>query len=149
MADAATTLGKAADAARWTAIAEQGAASYTSLFFNNVTGLFRDVECGPDPFAPGAPGAPGALLSAASLPQFRSTAGAARRGWCHDAAVDMTLSVQTAQALPLELELLGNGGSGEAYGEGVASDRQRVGEALANDVLHGSWPGRTTTGLVS
>ena len=57
---------------------------------------------------------------------------------CHNIAVDSEMSVQTAQALPLFLGLPTDS----------AADRKRAGDALANDVLNGTFPGRTTTGLV-
>ena len=50
---------------------------------------------------------------------------------------DGELSVQTAQSLPLFLGL-----------PATQADRKRVGDALANDVMNGTFPGRTTTGLV-
>jgi hypothetical protein len=50
---------------------------------------------------------------------------------------DGELSVQTAQALPLFLGL-----------PPTAADRQRVGDTLAADVMNGTYPGRTTAGLV-
>jgi alpha-L-rhamnosidase len=50
---------------------------------------------------------------------------------------DGELSVQTAQSLPLFLRL-----------PSTVADRKRVGDALANDVMNGTFPGRTTTGLV-
>ena len=65
-------------------------------------------------------------------------AGASNTGPCHNTAVDSELSVQTAQALPLFLGLPADS----------AADRKRAGDAMANDVRTGTFPGRTTTGLV-
>ena len=57
--------------------------------------------------------------------------------WCHNVSRDNDMSVQTAQALPLYLGLPAS-----------PTGRKQVGDALARDVLHGAYPGRTTTGLV-
>ena len=111
MARAAATLGRTADAERYSALAAQGAASFVSLYYDTSDGLFRDIECGSGAVAAATP--------------------------CHNVSKDSELSVQTAQALPLFLGLPPS-----------AAARQRVGDALAADVLNGTFPGRTTTGLV-
>jgi len=60
-----------------------------------------------------------------------------KAGACHNEAIDSEMSVQTAQALALFLGL-----------PAAPAERKRVGDALAADILNGTFPGRTTTGLV-
>jgi alpha-L-rhamnosidase len=113
MATAANRLGFVDDEKKWSEIAERGAQSYNRLYFSSLEGLYKDIEC--------------------------TAIGEKRQGPCHNssATADSELSKQTAQALPLFLNL-----------PRTNDDRERVGKAMADDVLHGTYPGRTTTGLV-
>jgi alpha-L-rhamnosidase len=120
MADAAATLGKTADAQKFTQLASAGAESYNRLYFDRSQGQYKDIECTSDDDP--------RPCHAVSRDGGKATA--------HSAS-DGELSVQTAQCLPLFLGL-----------PTTAADRKRVGDALANDVTHGVYPGRTTTGLV-
>jgi hypothetical protein len=119
MAAAAATLGSAPDAMKWGALADSAAASYERLYFSTLHGRFADIECRD------AAGAAGAAESG-GLKQP-----------CHSNHSNGVMSVQTAQALPLFLGL-----------PLAAEGKQRAGDALAADVLHGVYPGRTDTGLV-
>ena len=85
--------------------------SYNKLYFSKTKGLYRDIEC---------------------KARLEGT-----KKFCHNTSTDGEMSVQTAQALPLFLDLPAS-----------ALDKKRVGDALAFDVLSGTYPGRTTTGLV-
>lgn len=110
---AAKTLGFVEDEKKWSELAEHGAESYNKLYFSGEKGLYQDIEC------------------------INSKDRKARP--CHNSSInaDSEMSIQTAQALPLFLELPAS-----------KTDRIRVGNALAEDVIHGTYPGRTTTGLV-
>ena len=103
---AAEKLGKADKTKKWGSIYENGVASYNKNYYDKARGLYRDIECGDE--ARGQP--------------------------CHSNERDGYLSSQTANALPLALN--------------IASNPKRVGESLANDVLTGLFPGCTDTGLV-
>ena len=111
MAAASKKLGLTEDANFWSKLAKCGALSYNKLYFSKAKGLYRDIEC---------------------KARLEGT-----KNFCHNTSTDGEMSVQTAQALPLFLDLPDS-----------ASDKQRVGDALAFDVLSGTYPGRTTTGLV-
>ena len=45
IASAATILGKPADAAGWTLLANKAAASYNQLCYSTAAGLHQDIEC--------------------------------------------------------------------------------------------------------
>ena len=113
MANAANRLGFVQDEKKWSDIAERGVESYNKLYFSSAEGLYKDIEC--------------------------KASDESRRGPCHNSSAfaDGEMSKQTAQALPLFLNL-----------PQTDADRARVGKAMADDVLHGTYPGRTTTGLV-
>jgi hypothetical protein len=117
MADAAATLGKTADAQKWSQLAAAGAASYNRLYFDEQAGMYRDIECA-------SKIDPRPCHTVSNIVAGKDTG-------------DGELSVQTAQSLPLFLGL-----------PSTQADRKRVGDALANDVINGPFPGRTTTGLV-
>ena len=91
----------------------RGAESYNKLYFSSKEGRYRDIECSVSPNPDREP--------------------------CRNSSksADSVLSVQTAQALPLFLDL-----------PKTKEDREAAGKAMAYDVLHGPYPGRTTTGLI-
>eukprot|EP01051_Picozoa_sp_SAG22_P026670 SAG22_NODE_8534_length_647_cov_1.408759_2_plen_133_part_01 len=120
MAAAATTLGKTHDAAKWAALAGLAFASYNRLYFSASEGLYKDIECAPGQTPSSQRGC---YIAGGSKPPLPND--------------DGVLSVQTANALPLFLGL-----------PATPADRKRVGDALAHDVMHGPFPGRTTAGLV-
>ena len=125
---AAETLGKPDDAATWANLADAGAASFNALYFSSSEGLYKDNDC-PNTTV-GSPvgaagGGPKAITITITAPPCRSD------------QKDGYLSVQTAQSLPLYLGL-----------PTTEAETKRVGDALAKDVRTGTYPGRTTTGLV-
>ena len=133
MRAAAETLGKPADAAAWASLAKAGAASYNALYFSASEGLYRDHDC-----ANATVGyRPGATGRAASVDAGGPKPGTIAAPPCRSDHKDGYMSVQTAQSLPLYLGL-----------PTTDAETKRVGDALANDVLTGTYPGRTTTGLV-
>ena len=92
------------------------------MYFDQTDGLFRDIECkgGGNSSSSGSGGSGGAPAA------------------CHNTNVDSEMSIQTAQSLPLFLGLPTDS----------AADRKRAGDALAHDVANGTFPGRTTAGMV-
>lgn len=116
MASAATVLGKTADVAKWTLLANKAAASYNKLYFSEALGFYKDIEC--------------------SKGESRSA-----QNPCHSTGVgnngDGEVPFQTVQALALFLNL-----------PATTTNVKRVGDALAHDVMNGTFPGRLAAGLV-
>lgn len=101
LARAAVLLGKTTDALRWKAFAAKAEESYNTLFFDPAAGRYRDIDCkGPQPVNPSVP--------------------------CNDPAIQGILSEQTAQSLPLHLDL-----------PATPADAKRVGAALADAFVNG------------
>ena len=125
MRAAAQHLGQSSDETMWASLATRGAASYNNLYYSESEGLYKDIECASDASRERTGGADRARDQETNVPP------------CHSNSKDGELSVQTAQSLPLFLGL-----------PATDEDTKRVGDALANDVLTGQFPGRTTTGLV-
>ena len=113
MTDAAKTLGFTKDEEKWSTLETHASKSFNELYFSKKKGLYEDIEC------------------------MNPTEKNIRP--CHNSTIgaDGEMSKQTAQALPLFLDLPSS-----------INDKVRVGNALAEDVLNGIYPGRTTAGLV-
>lgn len=102
LARAAGLLGKTADALRWKTFAAKAEQSYNTLFFDAAAGRYRDVDCkGPQPVNPSV--------------------------HCNDPSTQGILSEQTAQSLPLHLDL-----------PATPSDAQRVAAALVAAFVNGT-----------
>eukprot|EP00943_MAST-04B_sp_MAST-4B-sp1_P004446 g4446.t1 len=127
MANAAKILGFVNDEKKWSDLAKRGAVSYNSLYFSEKKGMYEDIECTKDDDP------------SSHLADNNINMKTLEKPPCHNSSINANgeLSVQTAQALPLFLQLPVS-----------EKDKIRVGNALVEDVLHGPYPGRTTTGLV-
>jgi hypothetical protein len=101
LASAATTLGKTADAAKWTALATNAAASYNRLYFSETEGLYKDIEC--------LPGQQRTLLHPCH-----------RTGTGNDG--DGQVTAQTVQALALFLDLPATQADRKRVGDALAHD---------------------------